>query len=76
VAAGIQLIGRLVQLQRLEGGRWVTVAYRHLTTGSNAMFHAVSLPHGPSRIRIAMSVNEAGPGLLAGFSREIPYRRR
>jgi hypothetical protein len=76
VTAGIQLIGRLVQLQRLANGRWVTVAYRHLTPASNAIFHAASLPRGRSRIRIAMSVNEAGPGLLAGFSRTIAYRRR
>jgi hypothetical protein len=76
VAAGIQLIGRLVQLQRRVNGRWVTVAYRHLSPASIAMFHAASLPHGRSEIRIAMSVNEAGPGLLAGFSRTIGYRRR
>ena len=76
VTAGIQLIGRLVQLQRLANGRWVTVSYRHLTPASNAIFHAASLPRGRSRIRIAMSVNEAGPGLLAGFSRTIAYRRR
>jgi len=76
VTAGVQLIGRLVQLQRLANGRWVTVAYRHLSTGSSATFHAASLPHGRSQIRIAVSVNEAGPGLLAGFSRTIAYRRR
>jgi hypothetical protein len=76
VAAGIQLIGRLVQLQRLTNDRWVTVSYRHLSPASSAIFHAASLPHGRSRIRVAMSVNEAGPGLLAGFSRTIGYRRR
>jgi hypothetical protein len=76
VTAGIQLIGRLVQLQRLANGRWVTVSYRHLSPGSTAIFHAASLPHGRSRIRIAMSVNEAGPGLLAGFSRTIACRGR
>ena len=76
VTAGIQLIGRLVQLQRLANGRWRTLAYRHLTPGSNAIFPAASLPHGRSRIRIAMSVNEAGPGLLAGFSRTMTYQRK
>ncbi len=76
VSAGIQLIGRLVQLQRQVNGRWVTLAYRHLSPGSVAIFHAASLPEGRSKIRIAMSVNEAGPGLLAGFSRTIAYRRR
>jgi hypothetical protein len=76
VSAGVQLIGRLVQLQRFSSGRWVTVAYRHLSARSNAIFHAASLPHGSSHIRIAMSVNQAGPGLLAGFSRTITYHRR
>jgi hypothetical protein len=76
VAAGIQLIGRLVQLQRLLDGRWVTVSYRHLSPASRAVFRASSLPRGRSHIRIAMSVDEAGPGLLAGFSRTIVYRRK
>jgi hypothetical protein len=28
------------------------------------------------RLRVVMSVNQAGPGYLAGFSRTIVYRRR
>jgi hypothetical protein len=76
VTAGVQLIGRLIQLQRREGARWVTVKQLHLSTRSTAIFHASALPHGRSTIRIALSVNEAGPGLLAGFSRELHYRRR
>jgi hypothetical protein len=76
VSAGIQLIGRQVQLQRLQSGRWVTLKHYKLDTGSNVTFSASALPHGHSTIRIALSVNEAGPGLLAGFSRELGYRRR
>ncbi len=35
----------------------------------------VLLPRGLSPLRIAMSVNQAGVGYLAGFSREITFRR-
>jgi hypothetical protein len=76
VSAGVQLVGRLVQLQRLESGRWVTLKYLHLNTHSTATFTASALPQGRSTIRVALSVNEAGPGLLGGFSREIGYKRR
>ena len=34
-----------------------------------------ALPRGRSTLRIAMSVNQAGAGYLAGFSRTIVYRR-
>jgi hypothetical protein len=68
--------GRLVQLQRLSRGRWVTVRRARLNAGSSAIFHARALPHGRSTIRIAMSVNQAGAGYLAGFSRTLSYDRR
>ncbi|HEY3921832.1 MAG TPA: hypothetical protein VGL76_06935 [Gaiellaceae bacterium] len=76
VSAGVQLIGRSVQLQRLVRGRWVTLKHFRLGTSSTAVFTASALPHGRSTIRIALSVNEAGPGLLAGFSHELRYLRR
>jgi hypothetical protein len=66
----------VVQLQRLTSNRrWVTVKRVHLGKRSGARFRA-SLPVGRSVLRIAMSVNQAGPGYLAGFSRTIVYRRR
>jgi phosphodiesterase/alkaline phosphatase D-like protein len=74
--AGVAFKGKLVQLQRLlPGGRWVTVKRTRLNDKSSAIFAASSLPHGASTIRIAMSVNQAGPGYLAGFSRSVGYRR-
>lgn len=76
VSAGVQLVGRQVQLQRLEYGHWVTLKQFHLNAKSTAIFNASALPPGRSTIRIALSVNEAGPGLLAGFSRELGYRRK
>jgi hypothetical protein len=67
--------GRLVQLQRrTAAGRWVTVERVRLNARSARLFRA-TLPRGTSRLRIAMSVNQAGPGYLAGFSRTITVRR-
>jgi hypothetical protein len=64
-----------VQLQRLRSGRWITVRRTRLNARSSATIGAGALPRGRSTIRIAMSVNQAGPGYLAGFSRTIGYRR-
>ncbi len=67
--------GRFVQLQRRSAaGRWVTIKRVRLNGRSAATFRAM-LPRGASVLRIAMSVNQAGPGYLGGFSRTIVYRR-
>jgi hypothetical protein len=75
VTARSSLAGHFVQLQRLSGSRWVTVKRTRLNSSSLAIFRASLLPHGRSTIRVAMSVNQAGPGYLAGFSRTLVYRR-
>ncbi len=75
VGAGSSLAGRFVQLQRLVGDRWQTVKRARLTASSTAIFHAKALPRGRSTIRVALSVNQAGPGYLAGLSRHKVYRR-
>ena len=76
VVAGTSFAGRFVQLQRLEpGGKWKTVARARLNANSAAIFRAATLPTGRSTVRVAMSVNQAGPGYLAGFSRLLSYRR-
>src|SRR5207244_13289142 len=75
VAAARSFAGHLVQLQRRSAsGRWTTLARARLNGSSTAVFRP-RLPHGTSRLRVAMSVNQAGPGYLAGFSRTIAYRR-
>ena len=67
---------RLVQLQRLSPvGRWVTVKRVRLNGRAAKVFPA-ALPKGDSTLRIAMSVNQAGSGYLAGISRTIVYHRR
>jgi hypothetical protein len=75
VVARNSFAGHFVQLQRLSGSRWVTIKRARLNGSSLAIFRASLLPHGRSTIRIAMSVNQAGPGYLAGFSRTLVYRR-
>ncbi|HWE81882.1 MAG TPA: fibronectin type III domain-containing protein [Gaiellaceae bacterium] len=76
VVSSASFTGKLVQLQRaLPGGRWQTVAKARLNGKSSATFAASRLPHGTSTIRIAMSVNQAGPGYLGGFSRTLTYHR-
>jgi hypothetical protein len=68
--------GRIVRLQRLTRNRgWVTVKRVRLNRRSAATFR-VQLRRGTSRLRIVMSVNQAGRGYLAGISRTIVYRRR
>ena len=73
VVAGHGFPSRIVQLQRRSSlGQWVTVKRVHLNAKSVAIFRA-TLPKGTSRLRIAFSVNQAGPGYLGGLSRTIVY---
>jgi hypothetical protein len=75
VTAGRSFAFRVVQLQRRTAlGRWATLKRVRLNVRSAATFRAV-LPKGSSRLRIAMSINQAGPGYLAGISRTILRRR-
>src|SRR5262249_25722905 len=75
VAGARSFAGRTVQLQRHElNGRWVTVARARLGTGSSAVFRH-RFRRGRGTLRVAFSVNQAGAGYPAGFSREISIRR-
>jgi len=76
VTAGRSLAGRAVQLQQRQAdGSWKTLARQRLDRSSEAVFPASAAPGGRSILRIAMSVNQAGAGYLAGFSREFVYQR-
>jgi hypothetical protein len=44
--------------------------------GRSAATFRAALPKGTSRLRVAMSINQAGAGYLAGISRTIVHRRR
>jgi hypothetical protein len=70
VAGGHSFAGRRVQLQRRVGGRWSTIKRVKLGIRSRAEFR-VTLPKGRSTVRIAFSVNQAGPGFLGGTSRAL-----
>jgi plastocyanin len=75
VFAGRSMARKTVQLQRLSAfGQWVTIKRVSLDLNSRARFRAL-LPCGTNRLRLAMSVNQAGAGYLGAFSREITYRR-
>ena len=75
VYAGRSMARKQVQLQRFSRfGQWVTIKRVTLDLNSRIRFQA-ALPLGANRLRIAMSVNQAGAGYLAGFSHEIVYRR-
>ena len=64
VVAGKSFAGKSVQFQRLlPGNRWTTLAKAKLNAKSSAVFSTASLPKGTSQVRVAMSVNQAGPGV-------------
>jgi hypothetical protein len=67
------LTGHLVQLQRLISGKtWQTIAKRPLLSNATATFKLLVLP--TSTVRVAMSVNQAGAGLLGSTSHPLLYR--
>ena len=59
----------------LLDGRWLTIARTRLNSSSAAVFQP-KLKRGRSTLRVAISVNQAGGGYLAGFSASISVRRR
>ena len=70
----------VLQLQRLEQNLWVTWKSVRLDASGKATF-TTSLPRGRTLIRMAVGpfvagINQAAPGYLAGFSRQIVYVRR
>jgi plastocyanin len=67
---------RAVLVQRLNSfGQWVSLKKVTLNS-SGAQRFKVRLPKGLSRLRIAMSVNQAGAGYVGGLSKVILFRRR
>ena len=68
--------GRDVQLQRLNTstGQWVTlkkVMLNRLSAGRIVL----TLPKGVNQLRLAMSVNEAGPGFLGAITKPLVWRQ-
>jgi hypothetical protein len=76
VSAVRSLQARHVRLQRKVSGRWVNVAMLTLGRRSSLVFEPGRyLPGGTSHIRVFMTVNQAGLGLLAGHSGTQTVRR-
>ena len=69
VVAARSFAGKLVKFQRLDGNRWVTLKRVRLGANSGAIFR--TRLHQSSRLRMAFSVNQAGPGYLGGVSRTL-----
>jgi plastocyanin len=74
---GHGLAGRDVQFQRLNTatGQWVTLKKVQLNARSAARVE-VTLPKGLNQLRLAMSVNSAGAGLLGGMSPVLNWRQK
>lgn len=73
VRAGRSLAGRRLELQRALRGRWRTIERATLDTHSQAVFPA-PIRAGRATLRVALSVNEAGAGLLGATSHGFVYR--
>lgn len=70
VSSPTSLWHRHVYLQRLSSfGQWVNIAALQLGPQNGKLFRAVTyVPKGVSHIRVALSVNQAGVGLLGSHS--------
>jgi plastocyanin len=77
VSSPVSLWHRHVYLQRLSSlGQWVNIAALDLGPQNGRIFHPASyLPIGVSHIRVFLSVNQAGNGLLAAHSGTQTIRR-
>jgi plastocyanin len=77
VYAGRSMAGRVVQFQRWTAvtGQWVTLKRVQLGRTSSARF-SLTLPKGPNKLRLTMSVNQAGPGYLGVVGPTINWRQR
>jgi plastocyanin len=77
VTAGRSFWHRHVYIQRLsQFGQWVNLAALTLGPQSGKIFKPTAyLPRGTSRIRIFLTVNQAGIGLLSGHSGTQTIRR-
>jgi plastocyanin len=77
LTAPSSMAGKHVYLQRLSAlGQWVNLANLTLGAGNGRLFKPVAyLPKGVSHIRVFLSVNQAGNGLLSAHSGTQTVRR-
>jgi plastocyanin len=77
VYAGRSMAGRIVQFQRWSAltGQWVTLKRVQLDRSSSARF-SLKLAKGLNKLRLTMSVNQAGAGYLGVIGPTINWRQR
>lgn len=75
-SAARSFAGRSVQIQRLNvaTGQWVTLRKVMLNSKSSARV-VLTLPKGISKLRVTMSVNQAGAGYLGVIGPTITWRQ-
>ena len=75
-AGGHGFAGKAVQLQRLNTltGQWVTLRKVLLNSKSSAKV-IVTLPKGVNRLRVTMSVNQAGNGFLGAIGATVIWHQ-
>jgi plastocyanin len=76
-AGGRSFAGKAVQLQRLNAatGQWVTLRKPLLGSKSSVKITDLKLPKGVNRLRVTMSVNQAGAGFLGTISPTVTWRQ-
>ena len=76
IYAGRSMVAKTIQVQMVSKfGQWVTIKRVRVGTGNVARF-TLPLSKGVHKLRIAMSVNQAGVGYLGAFSSEVSWRTR
>lgn len=76
VYAGRSMTAKTIQVQMVSKfGQWVTIKRVRVGQGNVARF-TLPLGAGVHKLRIAMSVNQAGVGYLGAFSNEVTWRTR
>lgn len=75
-AGGTSFAGRAVQFQRLNSltGQWVTLKKVLLNSKSSARV-LYALPKGTNKLRVTMSVNQAGAGFLGTISPTVTWHQ-
>jgi plastocyanin len=76
VSGGRSFAGRGVQVQRLNAatGQWVTLRKVQLDSRSSARV-VLTLPKGVNKLRLTMSVNQAGAGYLGAIGPTVTWRQ-
>jgi plastocyanin len=76
-AGAASFAGHFVYLQKLSSlGQWVSIAKLKLGQRSGRIFKYKPARRGLTRIRVFLTVNQAGPGFLSAHSGSQPIRRR